>query len=69
LIAELGATPKRNAAARHDAPPSTAFTTRSRKSFEQALLITADLLPSRQVESENRALVNPQTIQVSSKPL
>jgi len=43
LIAELGATPKRSAAARHDAPASTAFTTRSRKSVEQAFGIPADL--------------------------
>jgi hypothetical protein len=36
LIAELGATPKRSAADRQDAPAATVFTTRSRKSFEQA---------------------------------
>jgi hypothetical protein len=59
LIALDGATPKRSAADRADAPANTAFTTRSRKSFEQALGMTAGLLPSSHVESEIIPLGNP----------
>jgi hypothetical protein len=45
-------TPNRNAAWRHDIPPSIAATTRSRKSTDSALLMHAGLLTSMQFESE-----------------
>jgi hypothetical protein len=46
--------PKRSAAARRDSPPSTAPTTRLRRSFDKVRPIHAGLLTSQQGESDRR---------------
>jgi hypothetical protein len=69
LIAELGEIPNRSAAERRDCPASTAFTTRSRRSLEQAFGIHAGLPPSQHGELEFRLLGNPHAIQIRRKML
>ena len=59
-IALAALTPNRVAAARHDIPPSTAATTRSRRSCDSTRGIHAGLRPGTEPESENQTRVNPQ---------
>jgi hypothetical protein len=55
-------TPNSRAVSRQERPPDTDATTRSRKSFEYALTILADLPHSKNLESEFAVPGNPPPI-------
>ena len=56
-------TPNTRAVSRQERPPTTDAATRSRRSFEYALAIHADLQPSQKLESQLTPLGNPLSIQ------